>query len=334
MTIIDLLERNAAEKGSETALIELNPEMPENRRRTWREYDLVESAKSGHYRREITWGVFNEKANRVANALIARGITPGDILALGRNRGRLSELADRGLRTARVDLDDGAATAGVLDGVEKVLLISMSEPGRRVAQHANAIEAAQNAGVRHVVYTSVLEAPTTVLALAPEHRATEELITASGLPATFLRHGWYTENHRQEFDAARQTGVVANSVGPGRIASAPRQDYADAAAVVLSTPGHEGRAYELSGDTAWTYTDFAAAAQDVLGSPVRYEVLTPEEELQQLRDLGLDEATAGFLGTLNANMRDGALAPASGELAKLIGRPTEPLIETMRSWVR
>ncbi|MCQ1957443.1 SDR family oxidoreductase [Arthrobacter sp. zg-Y826] len=280
------------------------------------------------------FGATGQLGGLTIDALIGRGVAPGDVLALGRNQDRLAEFAGRGLRTARVDLNDAATTAGVLDGVEKVLLISMSEPGRRVAQHTNAVEAAQTAGVRQMVYTSVLKAPTTILALAPEHRATEELITASGLPTTFLRHGWYTENHRQEFDAARQTGVVANSVDSGRIASAPRRDYAEAAAVVLSTPGHEGKAYELSGDTAWTYTEFAAAAQEVLGTPVRYEVLTPEEEQKQLIGLGIDEVTAGFLGTLNANMRDGALAPAPGELSKLIGRPTEPLIETMRSWVR
>ncbi|WP_146362250.1 NAD(P)H-binding protein [Arthrobacter yangruifuii] len=279
------------------------------------------------------FGATGQLGGLTIDSLIGRGTAPGDILALGRNRDRLAELAGRGLRTARVDLNDAATVAGVLDGVEKVLLISMSEPGRRVPQHAAAVEAAKNAGVRHLAYTSVLDAPTTVLALAPEHRATEELITASGIPSTFLRHGWYTENHRQEFDGARRTGVVANSVGSGRIASAPRRDYAEAAAAVLSTPGHEGRAYELSGDTAWTYTEFAAAAQEVLGIPVRYEVLTPAEEQNQLVGLGLDEGTAGFLVTLNANMRDGALAPAPGQLSKLIGRPTEPLIDTMRSWI-
>ncbi|MCC9145166.1 MULTISPECIES: SDR family oxidoreductase [unclassified Arthrobacter] len=279
------------------------------------------------------FGATGQLGGLTIDVLIRRGTAPGNILALGRNQDRLTELADHGLRTARVDLDDAATLAGVLDGVEKVFLISMNEPGRRVAQHTNAVEAARTAGVRQLVYTSVLEAPTTVLALAPEHRATEELISASGIPATFLRHGWYTENHRQEFDVARQTGVVANSVGGGRIASAPRRDYAEAAAVVLSTPGHEGEAYELSGDTGWTYTEFAAAAQEILGTPVRYEVLTPEQEQKQLIGLGLDEGTAGFLGMLNANMRDGALAPATGELSKLIGRPTEPLIETMRSWM-
>ena len=280
------------------------------------------------------FGATGQLGGLTIDFLLDRGTPPGSILALGRSSDRLSRLADRGLRTAYVDLDHGDTDnlAATLANVEKVLLISLSEPGRRVSQHAAAVQAARTAGVRHLIYTSALGVPATVLALAPEHKATEELITASGLPSTFLRNGWYTENYRQDFDAARSRGVIANSVGKGRIASAPRQNYAEAAAVVLSTPGHEGKAYELSGDTAWTYPEFAAAAQEVLGTAVRYEVLTPEQEQAQLIAGGLDEATAGFVGLLNANTRDGALSPTSGELSKLIGHPTEPLIDTLRSW--
>jgi NAD(P)H dehydrogenase (quinone) len=279
------------------------------------------------------FGATGQLGGLVIDSLLERNTVAGGILALGRNHERLSDLADRGLRTAHVNLDDTAGTAATLAGVDTVLLISLSEPGGRVQLHANAVQAAKDAGVGHLVYTSALQAPTTTLALAPDHKATEELITASGIPATFLRNGWYTENHRQEFDGARQSGVIANSVGDGRIATAPRRDYAEAAAAVLSTPGHEGKAYELSGDTAWNYTEFAAAAQDVLGTPVRYQVLTPEQEHEQLLGFGMDEGTAAFVETLNANMRDGALAPTPGDLSKLIGRPTEPLIETLRSWV-
>lgn len=101
---------------------------------------------------------------------------------------------------------------------------------------------------------------------------------------------------------------------------------------MLTTPGHEERAYELSGDTAWNYTEFAAAAGRVLDKPVRYQALTPEQEHQQLRALGLDEPTAGFMVALHANMRDGALAPTPGDLARLIGHPTEPLETTMHTW--
>jgi NAD(P)H dehydrogenase (quinone) len=279
------------------------------------------------------FGATGRLGGHVIDQLLERGIPAGDILALGRNTERLEQLAGRGLATAAVNLEDVDGTAATLSGVDKVLLISVSDPGQRVQHHANAIEAARQAGVQHLIYTSALQAPTTILELAADHKATEELVTASGIPATFLRNGWYTENHVQDFAAARGNGAIANGVGEGRLATAPRKDYAEAAAVVLTTPGHEGKAYELSGDTAWNYNEFTATAQEVLGTPVFYKALTAEEEREQLLAFGLDTGTAGFLVTLNANTRDGALAHTSGDLARLIGRHTEPLETTMRTWV-
>ncbi len=267
------------------------------------------------------------------DALLERGTPADGILALGRNTERLAELDGRGLRTAVVDLDDTAATTQALDGVEKLLLVSFGDLGTRVARHGQAIEAARRAGVAHLVYTSGLHAPTTILQLAADHKATEDLVTDSGIPATFLRNGWYTENHLQDFAGARERGTIANSIGTGRLATAPRKDFAEAAAVVLSTPGHEGTAYELSGDTAWSFEEFAHAAAELLGAPVAYQPLTGEQEREQLLAFGLDEATADFLVTLNANLRGGAMAPTPGDLAKLIGRPTEPLATTLKTWI-
>lgn len=278
-------------------------------------------------------GVTGQLGALTVDALLDRGTPAGDILALARNTEKLQAYADRGLRTAALDLDEVDATAAQLDGVEKLLLISVGAPGQALGPRGNAIEAARRAGVGHLIYTSALLAPTTILSLAAEHKATEELITASGTPATFLRNGWYTENHQQEFAAAREQGVIANSVGDGRLATASRKDFAEAAAVVLTGTGHEGRAYELSGDTAWSYEEFAAIAQQVLGQPVSYQPLTPEQEREQLLAFDLDEGTAGFMVALHANMRDDALAPTPGDLARLIGRPTEPLETTMRTWV-
>jgi NAD(P)H dehydrogenase (quinone) len=277
-------------------------------------------------------GATGQLGGHTIDALLERGIDASDILALGRDTGRLAELADRGLRTAAVDLTDEAATAASLADIDALLLISIGAPGQALAPRTIAINAAKAAGVPHIIYTSGLNAPTTVLLLAAEHKATEEVITASGIPATFLRNGWYNENHQQDFEAARTRGVIANSIGDGRLATAARRDFAEAAAVVLTTPGHEGAAYELSGDTAWTYTEFAAAAQEVLGTPVRYDALTPEQEREMLLRAGLDEGTVGFMSLLNANMRDNALAATPGDLARLIGRPTTPLIDTLRTW--
>ncbi|GAA4720689.1 NAD(P)H dehydrogenase (quinone) [Promicromonospora umidemergens] len=278
-------------------------------------------------------GATGQLGGHTIDALLERGIPAGDLLALGRDTERLTALTERGLRTATLDLDDVEATATQLADVDKLLLVSVGAPGQALAPRGNAIEAARRAGVSHLVYTSALQAPTTILGLAAEHKATEELVTASGLPATFLRNGWYSENHQQDFTTARETGVIANSVGDGRLATASRRDFAEAAAVVLTTPGHEGRAYELSGDTAWSYEEFAATAEKVLGTPVRYQALSPEQEHEQLLAFGLDEGTAGFMVALNGNMRDGALAPTPVDLARLIGHPTQPLETTLRAWV-
>jgi NAD(P)H dehydrogenase (quinone) len=267
------------------------------------------------------------------DALVQRGVPADQLLALGRNPERLHDLAERGLPTAALDLDDLDATAAQLAGVDKLLLISVGAPSQAIRPRGNAVDAARRAGVGHLVYTSALEAPTTVLGLAAEHKATEDLITASGIPATFLRNGWYTENHHQDFTAARRHGVIANSVREGRLATATRKDYAEAAAVVLTTAGHENQAYELSGDTAWTYAEFAAAAGQVLDQSVTYQPLTPDQERDQLIGFGLDEGTAGFMVAVHGDMRAGALAPTHGDLARLIGRPTEPLETTMRAWV-
>jgi NAD(P)H dehydrogenase (quinone) len=268
----------------------------------------------------------------IINALLARGTNPADILALGRDETRLAPLAERGLRTATIDLDDEAATAAALSEVDTLLLISVGGPGQGLAPRTAAVNAATTAGVPHIVYTSALNAPTTTFVLAAEHKATEEVITASSIPATFLRIGWYTDNLQQDFEGARVRGVIANSVGDGRLATAPRSDMAEAVAVVLTTPGHEGKAYELSGDTAWNYAEFTAAAAQVLGIPVSYQALSPEQERDMLLGAGLDEGTVGFIGAMNAGMRDDTQAIRTGDLARFLGRRTTALIDTLAIW--
>lgn len=269
----------------------------------------------------------------IIDALIERGTDPTDILALGRNEQRLTHLSHRGIGIARADLADVTATATALNGAQTVLLISAGDPGQRVQLHTNGIAAVQSAGAQRLVYTSALEAPTTKFVLAGDHARTEQLIAESGIPSTIMRMGWYTENHLADFESARQRGVIANSVGAGRIASATRRDLGEATAVVLATSGHEGKAYELSGDTAWSFEEFAATARQVLGTPVRYDALTGDQEREQLVAAGLDEATVGFIAMMNADIRDDVLALTNGDLARLIGRPAEPLVDTMRSWL-
>ncbi|MHA7132392.1 SDR family oxidoreductase [Oerskovia turbata] len=271
----------------------------------------------------------------VVDSLLERGVAPERIVAAVRSPAKAADLVERGVVVREADYSRPETLAPALDGVDVLLLVSGSEVGRRVQQHANVVEAAQAAGVRHLVYTSVSQATTSALVLAPEHKATEELIAASGLTATILRNGWYTENYLGAVEQARETGVVLGSVGDGLVASASRTDYAEAAAAVLvaadADPAVAGAVHELSGDVAWDHPFLAATIGGIVGREVVYRDVTPEVHTQALLDAGLDEGTAGFVVALDAGTRAGLLGATSGDLARLIGRPTTPLAEGLRA---
>lgn len=260
-------------------------------------------------------------------ALLERGVPASDIRALGRSAERLAPLAARGVETAVIDFGKPETLDVAFAGADALLLVSGSEVGKRVQQHTNAIEAAQRVGVGRLVYTSAPHATETELVLAPEHAATERMLVSSGLPVTILRNNWYTENYVAQLDTAAATGEIVGSAGDGRVASASREDYAEAAAVVLTTDGHEGAVYELSGDVAWSFDDLAEAFGALVGRTVVYRSVASEEHRDILIAAGLDEGTAGFVVALDENIRDGALADATDTLAGLIGRPTTPLAE-------
>jgi NAD(P)H dehydrogenase (quinone) len=255
----------------------------------------------------------------------------GSLVAVVRDAAKAGELVARGVQVRVADYSDAEALAAALTGVDRLLLVSGSEVGSRVAQHANVVNAAKAAGVGFIAYTSVLAADTTELILAPEHKATEELIRASGLDFTMLRNGWYTENYAQAVATAKQTGAVVAAAGEGRVASATRADYAAAAAAVLSSAGHEGRTYELSGDYAWDFKELATAVTQIAGREVVYRPVSAPELVEVLTTAGLDEGTAGFLAALDTDTEAGLLATVTGELARLIGRPTTPLLQALAS---
>lgn len=269
----------------------------------------------------------------VIESLLARGAAPDTIVASARDTSKLEQLAARGIRTAELDYARPETIAPALDGVDTVLLVSASEPGNRAALHQNVIDAAAAAGVAKLVYTSAPKATTADFVLAPDHKATEEAIAASGVPAVIVRNNWYTENYAADVSRAASTGVIASSAADGRVASATRADYADGAAVVLLEDGHVGQVYEFGGDVAWTYSDLAAAAADAVGREVTYQPLSTSEHVAVLESAGLDAGTAGFVAAIDSGIRAGVLADADGTLSRLIGRPTTPLVDGLRAAV-
>ena len=215
-------------------------------------------------------------------------------------------------------------------GIERLLLISSNEFGKRVDQHRNVIEAAKRAGVRRIAYTSVLHADTSPPKLTDEHRRTELVLAASGVPFVILRNGWYTENYAASIPMALEHGALFGSAGQGRISSAARADYADAAAAVLTAAEVEnGRIYELAGDDAYTLEEFAAEVAKVSGRPVVYRNLPEAEYEGVLLKAGLPKDLAAFVAASDSVVAEGALFEDGRDLSRLIGRPTKPMRETV-----
>jgi NAD(P)H dehydrogenase (quinone) len=260
----------------------------------------------------------------VVDELLQR-VPASQVVAIVRDAGKAAPIAERGVDVRVAAYDDPATLTAALQGVQRLLLISGSEVGKRVPQHTNVVQAAKEAGVSFIGYTSAPKASDTDLILAPEHKATEEVVQASGIPYSIMRNNWYFENYASTVDAAKATGEIISSANGGRIPAVPRSDLAAGHAAVLTGEGHENTVYEFAGDQAWTWDEFAAELSDVLGRPVTHRNVSTEEHAAALQAAGLDEGTAGFLAALDVNIAAGALEVPPGDLSRVLGRPPTSL---------
>ncbi|MFE3524036.1 SDR family oxidoreductase [Streptomyces sp. NPDC059161] len=280
----------------------------------------------------VVTGATGALGRLVIDELLTR-VPASEVAAVVRDEEKAAGLAARGVELRIADYSEPATLAGAFRAGDRVLLISGSEVGQRVPQHTAVIEAAKAAGVAQLAYTGILGGPGADFALAAEHKATEQLILDSRLPYTFLRNGWYTENYTANLAPVLAHGAVVSNAGEGRIASAARADYAAAAAAVLTGDGHLGRAYELSGDVAWSLAEYAAEVAAASGKAISYTPLTPEAHLAVLTGAGVPAAFAEILVDVDHAIERGLLAATSGDLARLIGRPTTPLAASVRAAV-
>ncbi|WP_026686169.1 SDR family oxidoreductase [Azovibrio restrictus] len=248
-----------------------------------------------------------------------------NIVAAVRRPDQARDLEALGVQLRQADYDRPETLAAAFAGTEKLLLISSSEVGRRLPQHEAVIDAARQAGVALLAYTSLLHADSSPLPLAAEHKATEARLQASGLPHVILRNGWYTENYLASLPVALEHGVLLGCAGQGRIASAARADYAAAAAAVLTRPDQAGRIYELAGDSAYTLAELAAEISRQAGKPVRYQDLPEADYRAALLGAGLPEGLAVLLAESDSGAARGGLYDDSRQLSQLIGRPSTPL---------
>ncbi|MDK1475306.1 SDR family oxidoreductase [Streptomyces sp. 549] len=278
----------------------------------------------------VVTGATGQLGHLVVEHLLKRGVAPQEVVAAVRTPEKAADLAALGVEVRVADYDRPETLAPALAGADKLLLVSSSAPDEvRVPQHRAAVDAAVAAGVGLIAYTSVVEADTNPLGLAKVHRETEQVVKESGLPAVLLRNGWYTENYTAALPGAVERGAIAGSAGDGQIASAARADYAEAAAVVLTSDDQAGKVYELTGDTTWSLPELAAEVTARSGTEVTYADLPAEQYAQILTGAGLPGFLVELLVDADVKVSKGALSTVTGDLSALLGRPTTPMPVTV-----
>lgn len=247
------------------------------------------------------------------------------LIAAVRDPETMTEFEKAGVQIREADYNRPETLTAAFAGAEKLLFISSSEIGQRLKQHQHVIDAALQAGVFLLTYTSLLHADTSPLMLAKEHVETEVYLKNSGIPHVLLRNGWYSENYTQGIAAALQYGELFGAAGEGKIASAARADYAEAAAVVLTQSEQAGKVYELAGDTAYTLAEFAAELSRQTGKDIQYHNLAEAEYRNMLLQAGLPPGLAAVVANADSAAAQGGLFGQEKQLSTLIGRPATPL---------
>jgi len=278
----------------------------------------------------VVTGASGQLGRLVIEALL-KTVPANNIVAAVRNPAKVNDLAARGVQVKLADYSNPSSLEDAFKGAEKVLMISSSELGQRLPQHKNVIEAAKRAKVGLVAYTSILHADTSPLPLAKDHKDTEALLKASGVPHVLLRNGWYTENYLASMPPALQYGVFIGSAGDGKISSAARADYAIAAATVLTLDGQAGKVYELAGDEAYTLTELAAEIARQSGKAVVYQNMAEADFKGALLGAGLPEPLAHLLAESDVGASKGGLFDDGHQLSQLIGRPTATLATLVKA---
>lgn len=278
----------------------------------------------------LVTGASGQLGHLVINYLL-KNQPASQIVAGARHTEKAEDLAQLGVEVREVDYDRPETIKSALKEMDRVLLISSSEIGERARQHQSVIEAAKNTNIKLLAYTSILHAETSILGFAREHRQTEQSLAASGIPYVLLRNGWYTENFTASIPLALEHGAVLGCAGSGRISSAARRDYAEAAATVMLSPDQAGKVYELAGDESYTLVELAAEVSRQSGRNVEYKDMPENDYRNVLIDAGLPEPFAALLADSGTGASKGALFDSSRSLSHLIGRPTTLMSESVKS---
>jgi NAD(P)H dehydrogenase (quinone) len=276
------------------------------------------------------------KFGRMATELLLERVPASQLICVTRKPDSLAALAARGVRVRQGDFDEPQTLRAAFEGGERMLLISTLSVGRRADQHARAIKAAAAAGVKHIAYTSSGGAhPQNPALVIPDHLQSEQVLKDSGVAYTILRDSLYIEAPLHQIaPRALQMGVWITSSGEGRVGFVAKKDCVTCAATVLTTPGHEGRTYEITGPDLLSFRDVARIATEVAGRPIDYKVVSDEEMTAMLAAAGVPQhyeegmftqgvgtSSIDDIVSYERGIRGGYFAVKSDHVSQILGRP-------------
>lgn len=273
---------------------------------------LFVTGASGHLGRRVVELLLEKKA--------------GKIVAGTRTPEKLADFSARGVDVRHTDFEQPKELEAALKGADRVLIIStdaIDRPGRRIAQHKAAVQAAANAGVKHAVYTSMPNPETSPVVFSPDHLGTEQALKASGLTYTILRNCWYTEFLVPGLAFAVGTGKLIAATADGGAPYVTREDCAQAAAAALAATDTGNKTWNVTGPDLVTYSDLAKIASELTGRPVAYEPVSPEERTKQLIAAGTPEPIAILLVSTQRAIAEGKMGTPTTAVKQLSGR--EPM---------
>lgn len=280
----------------------------------------------------LVTGATGKLGSKVVESLL-KSVPASDLVVSVRNPEKAEGLRTRGVEVRQGDFDRPETLDKAFEGIDRLLIISADGDNEtRIQQHANAVQAADRAGIKFIAYTSLANATESKNLMAPPHVATEAAIIKTGIPYSFLRNNWYLENEIGSIQGAIAGAPWVTSAGQGKVGWALQQDYADAAAAVLLGNGHENTVYELSGPLL-TQEELASALGNVLGKEIPVQQVSDEKYAEIMKGLGFPDFVLPIVVGIQESIRNGSLEVKSNDFEKVLGRPVTPINEALNQLV-
>lgn len=281
----------------------------------------------------LVTGATGHLGSKVVSSLLTN-VPASNIVVSVRNPEKADDLRAKGVEVRQGDFDQPASLDSAFAGIDRILIVSADGDNEtRIRQHINAVEAATRAKVGFIAYTSLAQADVSTNLMAPPHQATERAIRESGIPYAFLRNNWYLENELGTIQAVQAGAPWVTSAGAGKVGWLLRQDYAAAAAAVLTGEGHENKIYELSGPLL-TQDELAAELSQVIGKEVQVQQVSDEAYAEGMKQAGLPEFLLPLVVGIQQSIREGSLAVDSNDLERVLGRPATSLQDALRQLIQ